>query len=508
MSDPVRRLPATIDDDRLLGGLDLTATLAAGRPVYARGLLAEASGGTIVVPMAERIDAGLAGRLAAALDAGGITLVLLDEGSGDEVVPVALADRVAFRIDLDGLAERDRISAMPEPGRSVSGQVSLSDLHLEALCTTALVFGIDSPRATLLAVRVARAAAQLAGRNAVTDADIVTAARLVLMPRATRLPAPPDAAAPEPPPEPPRPDDGHEAEQSDTDTEVAALTDIVVDAVQAALPADVLAALGAGRTRNGTRTGAGARRTGMQRGRPLASRPGTPRGGQRLALVDTLRAAAPWQRLRRDGTSTRVVVRRDDLRIRRFASRAEATTIFAVDASGSAAIARLAETKGAVELLLAEAYVKRTEVALLAFRGSVATLVLPPTRSLARAKRCLADLAGGGGTPLAAGLTAAHDLARTARTRGRTPFVIVLTDGRANIANDGTASRERATADAKTAALAFAAERVAAALIDTAVRPRADGAMIAAATGARYAPLPAATAAAMAALVRGLEAAP
>jgi len=99
------------------------------------------------------------------------------------------------------------------------------------------------------------------------------------------------------------------------------------------------------------------------------------------------------------------MVRRDDFRVRRFAERAEATTIFAVDASGSAAAARLAEAKGAVELLLAEAYVARTQVALVAFRGTGAEAVLPPTRSLARAKRVLADLAGGGGTPLAAGLT-------------------------------------------------------------------------------------------------------
>ncbi len=129
-----------------------------------------------------------------------------------------------------------------------------------------------------------------------------------------------------------------------------------------------------------------------------------------------------------------MVVRRDDFRIARFAERAEATTIFAVDASGSAAVARLAEAKGAVELLLAEAYVARTQVALVAFRGTVAEVVLPPTRSLARAKRALAGLAGGGGTPLAAGLDVAAAVARVERGRGRSPFVVVLTDGRANIA--------------------------------------------------------------------------
>ena len=86
--------------------------------------------------------------------------------------------------------------------------------------------------------------------------------------------------------------------------------------------------------------------------------------------------------------------------------------------SGSSALARLAEAKGAVELLLAQAYVRRAKVALIAFRGTTAELLLPPTRSLARAKRCLGDLAGGGGTPIAAGLSAALDLAMAAKGEG------------------------------------------------------------------------------------------
>jgi len=541
----VRRLPVNIDNERLLGGLDLAATLSAGRPVVLRGVLAEADGGTVVIPMAERIDAALAGKLAAVMDRqevaverdgvslrlpARVTVVLLDEGIGDEVVPAALAERCGFWVDLpspsppESAANREwggtgwgcldtnssPLSTTPAPTlptlRFAGGKGD--ETALETLAATALAFGVDSARATLFALRAARGIAALAGRDVVIEADVITAARLVLMPRATRMPAAQDAAEPEneepPPPDPDATDDTNT--DPPADNELTALTDIVVEAVRVALPPDMLAVLSAGSMRGGGRSGAGAKRKAATRGRPVGSRAGNPGGSNRLALVDTLRAAAPWQKLRRAPDSTRVVVRRDDFRIRRFVERAESTTVFAVDASGSAAIARLAESKGAVELLLAEAYVKRTQVALVAFRGTVAELVLPPTRSLARAKRCLADLAGGGGTPLAAGLDAAFAVARAAKARGRTPFVVVLTDGRANIARDGTASRERANADALIVAQEFALDRIAAAFIDISARPRPEGAAIAAAMGARYAPLPAAGAAQMASVVKALSA--
>ncbi|MGI4878872.1 MAG: magnesium chelatase subunit D [Janthinobacterium lividum] len=547
----IRRIPTNIDDERLLGGLDLAATLSAGRPIVLRGVLAEADGGTIVVPMAERIDAALAGKLAAVIDAGEVaverdgvslrlparvTLVLLDEGIDDEAVPAGLAERCAFWVDLAGLSPPGRPSTMQEhgppppktgedlldPPRNGEGDRAawrgggaavpdtIPDSALETLAATALAFGVGSARAALFALRAACACAAIAGRAVVTEADIIAAARLVLMPRATRMPAPPEAEdSPEPPP-PPENDDSDANTDSPDDNELTAQTDIVVEAVRAALPPGLLAALSTGTASAGKRGGAGGKRKAATRGRPSGSRAGSPGARQRLALVDTIRAAAPWQKLRRADApgvqdSTRVIVRRDDFRVGRFIERAESTTIFAVDASGSAAIARLAEAKGAVELLLAEAYVKRTQVALVAFRGTVAEVVLPPTRSLARAKRCLADLAGGGGTPLAAGLDTAIDLARAAKGRGRTPFVVVLTDGRANIARDGTASRERAVADVLAVARGFVADRIAAAFIDTSPRPRPEGAAIAAAMGARYAPLPAAGAAAMAGVVRALS---
>jgi len=513
MGAPVRRMPVGIDDERLLGGIDLAATLAGGRAVRSAGLLAEAAGGAVIVPMAERLAEATAARIAAALDGGaGFLVMALDDAiEPDERPPAAMAERLAFSVDLsdmvnrhpgsldaaqDGLDPESR--GLKRSGIADQVRGDEEDARVaETLVATAAALGIDSARAPLFALRAARAAARLDGRDAVSEADVVLAGRLVLAPRATRLPAAAEEPADEAPPPPEN--DGGEDERG----EPAPLEDVVLAAALAALPPDVLARIAAGRGRGKAKaSGAGERRASTLRGRPLAARAGMPGGGRRLALIDTLRAAAPWQRLRGGGEGGgRVRVRRDDLRVRRFETRAPALTIMAVDASGSAALARLAEAKGAVELLLAEAYVKRSEVALVAFRGTHAELLLPPTRSLARARRSLAELPGGGGTPLAAGLHAARELAEQARVRGRTPFVVLLTDGRGNIAVDGRADRAAAAADATAAATAIGAADIAAAFVDISARPGPEGAALAAAMRARYLPLPRADAATMHAAV-------
>lgn len=503
---PVRRVPRNVDIDRLVGGLDLGATLALGRPVAQRGLLAEADGGAVLLTGAERADDAVVSMLCATLDSGQvvaerdgmsvrdaarIVVVALDDGVEEERVAAALGERLAFWFDVSG----QRGGGLVVVGDVGGGAAAIADVQVTAIATVATALGVDTVRAMLFAVRAARALAVRDGRAVVSDADVAVAARLVLGPRATRLPAvEEDAPAPPPPP-------GDAGDRGEQDSDAGRLDDVVLEAVLASLPPDMLAAIadGADRRTPARGSGKGERRKSPTRGRPVGVRAGVPRGGLRLSLIDTLRAAAPWQRLRgREGP--RVRVRKDDLRIRRFENRAEATTIFAVDASGSSALARLAEAKGAVELMLAEAYVKRSQVALVAFRGEVAELLLPPTRSLARARRALAELPGGGGTPIAAGLGAARELAEAAKARGRTPFVVVLSDGRANVALNGR-PRSAAQSDAEDAARAIGAAGIAGAFVDISARPRAEGAALAAAMRARYFPLPRADARAMHAAV-------
>jgi magnesium chelatase subunit D len=201
-----------------------------------------------------------------------------------------------------------------------------------------------------------------------------------------------------------------------------------------------------------------------------------------------------------------LLIRQSDLRLRRFQETSDRVLIFTVDASGSAALARLAEAKGAVELMLAQAYSRRDHVALVAFRGTGAELLLPPTRSLVQTKRRLAGLPGGGGTPLAAGLKLAMEVAALCRARGMSPTLALLTDGRANVALDGRGDRPQAMAEAEQMARALAASGTASLIIDTGMRPMVELRHLAKAMRGTYLPLPRADGARMsAALTVALE---
>jgi magnesium chelatase subunit D len=492
----LRRLPGHVDDERLLGGIDLAASLSAGRPIRQTGLIEEAAGAALIAAMAERMDSSIAGRLAQALDEGATALVLLDDAVDlEEAPPQSLAERLAFPCDLAASRRWQGVDLAPAAG-ALADVAPLDDTQLRALAATSEAFGVDSLRALIFAGEAARGLAALAGRTAADSTDLAGAVRLVLAPRATRLP--PQEAPEEQPPEdqPPPPPDGERDEQSDSEQQQQDpdLSELLVEAAKAAIPADLLASLAQGKApRRAQSSGTGQKRKAATRGKPLGARPGSPRGGAKLALIDSLRAAVPWQQLRRreaPSSPSAILMRKEDLRIRRFEERAARVTIFAVDASGSAAAARLAEAKGAVELMLAQAYVTRSEVALVSFRGTTAELLLPPTRSLTRARRRLAELPGGGGTPLALGLNAAREVAESVIARGRSAALVILTDGRANIAADGQPGRQQAKEDAEAAAKAIYARGIDALVVDISARPGPEGAALANALGGRFLALP------------------
>ena len=485
----VRRIHPTIADDQLWGGVDIAATLAAGRVVRARGVLADPC--IAVLSMAERAETGLAAKLSQHLDqGGGGCAILLDEGAEpDEAAPPALTERLAFHVTLDGLRLTDLQDPAPLPAPVPVTDVQLPDDAAPALVGLAARFGIDSLRAPLLAMACARAHAAIHGRRLANADDITAAAALVYPSRATRMPEVEDQPDDTPPPEEDRdsrdPGQGEDRDLPDGD--------MLVEAVKALLPPDLLEMIAARRKAKAAKgSGSGDRRRGNRRGRPLPPRPGRLDGRARIDLVATLRAAAPWQPIRRklQPDAPGLLIRAGDIRLKRFEERSDRLLIFTVDASGSAAVSRLNEAKGAVELLLAEAYARRDHVALIAFRGIGSEILLPPTRSLVQTKRRLAALPGGGGTPLAAGLKQAAELATQSRGKGLTPTLVVMTDGRANIALDGTADRPRAAADSVTLAQAIRLQHIPGLMIDMSNRPQPALRDLAAELDAAYLPLP------------------
>lgn len=496
----LRRLHPNISDEQLFGGVDLSATLSSGKLVRSTGILGAPT--AMLLPMAERATAGLSARLALALDdQSGHTLIALDEGAEpDERLAACLADRLALHLDLDALAVGDcpvletDFEAI-EQARACLADVQIDESALDTLTRLSARLGISSLRAPLLALRLARASAALMGETEVDEEDLTLAAELVLAPRATVLPEA-DAPSPEPETEPETPPKDTEQDTSEDDAEqpLPIPEDILLEAVRAVLPVDLLAHLAASKAprRAPSVGGTGAVKRGNRRGRPLPSRPGTLDGEQRIDMVATLRAAAPWQPIRAKQQPDRVGlhIRPDDIRIRQFEEKSDRLLIFAVDASGSAAMTRLAEAKGAIELLLAEAYARRDQVALISFRGDAAEVLLPPTRSLVQTKRRLGALPGGGGTPLAAGLRAAMELAEQSKSRGMTPSIAIITDGRANVALDGAANRPQAAEDAQTLGRVIRGRDIPALVIDMGNRPQQSLKDLALTMGATYLPLP------------------
>jgi len=218
---PWRRVPAHIDDDRLLGGLDLAATLQAGRPVAQRGLLAEADGGVVLLAMAERLRAGTAAALAAAIDAQAVVterqgigtrqasrlgVVALDEGlADDERVPARLRERLAFHVTLpaspqsqgadDTLFTRADVAA----ARAAVGGVRIAEAFVEGLfdrredaaAEAARQLALRSPDALAFQVETTlRALPWRLGRTvALTcpEAGLAQPRRMVLLARDVRL---------------------------------------------------------------------------------------------------------------------------------------------------------------------------------------------------------------------------------------------------------------------------------------------------------------------------------
>lgn len=167
-------------------------------------------------------------------------------------------------------------------------------------------------------------------------------------------------------------------------------------------------------------------------------------GALDLALDATIRAAAPSQPFREHG-SCAIAIEDQDIRNKVRVGKVSASCLFIVDASGSMGThQRMEAAKGAALSLLIDSYQKRDRIGMVAFRGESADLALPLCNSADLARKCLADLPIGGKTPLTLGLVKGIEILLRERRRNREviPVMVLISDGRANVSQNGSIREE------------------------------------------------------------------
>ena len=472
----MRTLALGTTEDRLVGGLDLEATLVVGRPVLQPGLLSEVDGGVLYVDEVNLLDDHLVDLVIDAcagtvrVEREGLTaslssrFVLVGTMNPEEgALRPQLLDRFGLCIDVHGesdpavraeiirrcldhdadpaefdhrwQSDQNRQAAVIEKAWHIVAGVRLDEVVTELISCLCRQNHVAGHRADIVMAEATRAHAALAGRGVATEDDVLTISEMVLRHR-RRVETPSESS----PPRNQHPDVGnrqvgenlatppsssgeqqpeyHDAPRGQRDNGQHDPQKQPSDSdEQVAAVGDPFAVRPLEPSQDRlARRACGRRlrtRSNDRRGRYISARP-TDRPDD-LALDATLRAAAVHQKSRRatEHPDLAVHVKPIDWRAKVRAGRAASCVIFVVDASGSmGSRGRMVASKGAVLSLLLDAYIKRDRVCLIGFRRDRAEVLVPVTSSVEVAQHGLAELPVGGRTPLSAGLVKACEVVR------------------------------------------------------------------------------------------------
>lgn len=517
---PFVELPLGCTEDRLVGSLDVQASMEQGKPIFEPGLLAKAHRGVLYIDDVNLLQDDLVSLLLTAVESGvnrvereGLSvahpcrpLVIATWNPEEGPLRPHLLDRLAISLNTDissvysDLDERtsavnSALEFTERPAQSVQdaaqeiqsmqtqllfarefvNDVSITPDQLERLAEEASRGACEGHRAEIFAVKIARAHAAINGRDCCNADDIREAIKLAIVPRIrvgeSRMEDMMEEQAPPPPPppqqqqqdeepeqqekeerEPPPPppekteeeeDDSEEQQQENQDQEEELPEEFMIDPEGTVVDKDLLKFQS--QQKKSGRSGKGNKIYSMDRGRYVKAM--LPKGGDaktgRIALDATLRNAVVFQKMRREEALKKnkpeelrnVYIEKSDIWIKKMARKAGALVIFVVDASGSMALNRMQNAKGAVLRLLENAYQNRDQVALIPCRGIVSDVLVQPTSSVARASGSMKVLPCGGGTPLAHALQQSLMLGNNAMASSDVGqvCVVAITDGRANV---------------------------------------------------------------------------
>ena len=491
-------IPSDVSSEDLTGGIDFLGSLREGVKVYREGLLSRKknNGQVLLLSLTRDIDRTVSNLLCADLDktleitnannCGFNSLIVFEElpfnrEDKNQNVPHAINERLALTIlgtelaedyNLDNLAMSEEEILNVENARKIFSDVVLSAEQLSILVSISSELAVEGFRQVFFAITVSKVIAALQGRIQVDDEDIKIAASLVFLSKAKSIPSQEDENQlsaenedTEAPTEEFLTEESNQIDNSDSsiidskDDERQSIENERVEDNPANLDSSMQNIMLSKEFLQSILTGEFSKRlkgsSSFGRGQTFIRntssgknyssmrwRQGLP---HKIKIVDSIQAALPYQVERQtyknfdENMLLRILP--EDLRVSKKRNRVRNTTIFLVDASGSSASKRLGEAKGAVELLLAECYIRRDEVALISFRGKRSDLLLEPTRSLVRAKKCLRGLKGGGGTPMPTALEHAFNLCCSELSHGKIPVLVILSDGGANVTKSGVGGR-------------------------------------------------------------------